>query len=243
MKRSVIIDGSVIEYELTYKKVKNLNLRIRRDGTVAVSAPIGFPFKRIDRFISDKSDFIISAHQRLLQKSKNTEACGFCDGDTVWVLGEAYRIKIEISKPSRILLTDNKIAVACVPDSSVENVKKAVLKLYERISEEYIYGICVRVHERLGGKACDMPEIKFRAAVGRWGSCYSGCNKIILNKFLAAVPSECIEYVVYHEFVHFAHPNHSAAFYRELEVHCPRHKELKKRLSAYSTVPEIMKKQ
>ena len=37
----MIVKVGDIEYELTYKNVKNINLRIRPDGTVSVSATGG----------------------------------------------------------------------------------------------------------------------------------------------------------------------------------------------------------
>ena len=38
MTRTINIDGQPVEYELEYKKVKNMNLRIRKDGSIYVSA-------------------------------------------------------------------------------------------------------------------------------------------------------------------------------------------------------------
>ena len=53
-----------IEYELTYKNVKNINLRISPDGRVSVSANRWTSRKTIDAFVLSKADFI----QRALQK-------------------------------------------------------------------------------------------------------------------------------------------------------------------------------
>ena len=50
-----------IEYILTYKNVKNINLRIKPDGTVNVSANRVVPQRIIDEFILSKADFIIKA--------------------------------------------------------------------------------------------------------------------------------------------------------------------------------------
>ena len=49
-----------IEYELTYKKVKNLNLRVQSDGAVAVSAPMRVPLHEIDRFVLSRAGWILS---------------------------------------------------------------------------------------------------------------------------------------------------------------------------------------
>ena len=38
MKREIVYNHTTIEYELQYKKVKNINLRVMPDGSVKVSA-------------------------------------------------------------------------------------------------------------------------------------------------------------------------------------------------------------
>ena len=43
MVRTILLDGRKIEYEFQRKRVRNLNLRVRADGSVAVSAATGVP--------------------------------------------------------------------------------------------------------------------------------------------------------------------------------------------------------
>lgn len=57
----MIVKLGDIEYELTYKNVKNINLRIRPDGTVSVSANRWTSRKTIDAFVLSKVDFIQNA--------------------------------------------------------------------------------------------------------------------------------------------------------------------------------------
>ena len=45
MKKEEKRQSAQIEYILSYKKIKNINLRIRKDLTVAVSMPMGVPKK------------------------------------------------------------------------------------------------------------------------------------------------------------------------------------------------------
>ena len=37
-----------VRYEFKRKRVKNINLRVRADGSVAVSAPLGAPLAQVD---------------------------------------------------------------------------------------------------------------------------------------------------------------------------------------------------
>lgn len=54
-----------ITYELTLKNVKNINLRITRNGKINVSAPLYADFSYIDEFIRTKSDWIENALSKL----------------------------------------------------------------------------------------------------------------------------------------------------------------------------------
>lgn len=69
MKREIILKGTKIEYELTIKNVKNINLRIYADGRVMVSANKRVKSSFIEEFLISKQDFILNA----LYKYKNKE--------------------------------------------------------------------------------------------------------------------------------------------------------------------------
>lgn len=71
MIREIIVNNIKIQYNLQIKNVKNINLRIKPNGTINVSANKNVPQKNIDEFIISKADFIL----RALEKYKNrTEA-------------------------------------------------------------------------------------------------------------------------------------------------------------------------
>lgn len=61
MTKTINLNGKTIQYELTYKKVKNINLRIKPDGTVFVSASRRVAQNIIDDFLISKADFIRNA--------------------------------------------------------------------------------------------------------------------------------------------------------------------------------------
>ena len=67
MIKLIKLHNETIQYDLQYKKVKNINLRIKPDGSINVSANKRVPQKVIDDFIISKSEFIL----RALEKYKN----------------------------------------------------------------------------------------------------------------------------------------------------------------------------
>ncbi len=61
MIRKINLNGMTIKYDLQYKKVKNINLRIKPGGGVFVSANRAVSADVIERFIISKTDFIKNA--------------------------------------------------------------------------------------------------------------------------------------------------------------------------------------
>ena len=61
MKKTVVYNGIAINYELTRKNVKNINLRIKPDGSISVSAGAWVSQMVIDDFIISKGDFVLNA--------------------------------------------------------------------------------------------------------------------------------------------------------------------------------------
>ena len=61
MIKEIFPDGRKFTYELEYKRVKNINLRIRADGSIYVSANKRVSQKVIEDFILSKKDFILNA--------------------------------------------------------------------------------------------------------------------------------------------------------------------------------------
>ncbi len=58
-----------ISYQLTRRKVKNINLRIRTDGSVAVSAAPRVPLHTIDAFVAERADWIAAAQAKLAARN------------------------------------------------------------------------------------------------------------------------------------------------------------------------------
>lgn len=77
----------------------------------------------------------------------------------------------------------------------------------------------------------DLPyeKLSFRKMKSRWGSCNSR-KEITLNKQLAFVDKELVDYVVVHELSHLAHMNHSKAFHSLVESYLPNSKQYRQKL-------------
>lgn len=70
MKREIVYNHTTIEYELQYKKVKNINLRVKPDGSVKVSANRWVSLGEVDRFVLSVGDRIIRAREKFAKVVK-----------------------------------------------------------------------------------------------------------------------------------------------------------------------------
>ncbi|MDR0946574.1 MAG: M48 family metallopeptidase [Ruminococcus sp.] len=79
-----------IEYELVRKRVKNINLRIRPNGTIYVSANKRVSMKTIEEFLRKKSDFILTNLDKFEEMKKHApvERTRFSDEECRLILTE-----------------------------------------------------------------------------------------------------------------------------------------------------------
>lgn len=73
MKKAVVVNGNIIEYDIQIKSVKNINLCIKPDGAINVSANKRVPQKIVDDFIMSKADFILKALKKYESKAQTPQ--------------------------------------------------------------------------------------------------------------------------------------------------------------------------
>lgn len=231
MLRTVEADGNAISYTLERKPVKNINLRIRPDNCVYVSAPKDVVAKMVDAFVVEKSAYILRALKKF--KDRNREAASenkFVNGETVKFLGRNLRLKVKNASRSKVE-SDESYVTLYVKDVQDADLKKRVLETWLRKKcKDEITAICKKVYPQVKKYGVAFPEIQLREMVSRWGSCSPKKGFMTFNTALIAMPVSCIEYVVTHEFTHFLYPNHSKKFYQQLATFMPDWEERKKRL-------------
>lgn len=231
MLRTVEADGNAISYTLERKPVKNINLRIRADQCVYVSAPKDVAAKMVDAFVVEKSAYILRALKKFKDKNRETVSENkFVNGETVKFLGRNLRLKIKNASRSKVE-SDESYVTLYVKDVQDADLKKRVLETWLRKKcKDEITAICKKVYPQVKKYGIAFPEIQLREMVSRWGSCSPKKGFVTFNTALIAMPVSCIEYVVTHEFTHFLYPNHSKKFYQQLATFMPDWEERKKRL-------------
>ena len=226
--RTVIYENNEIHYLLEQKSVKNINLRIRKDCMVYVSANPDVPAERVDDFVVSKGAYIHSAQRRFREMAQYAhQPKQYVSGETFYVLGRGVRLKVEKSMQETIF-SDGIYLSLCVKDPSDFAKKQRMVTRYLDEQCRSVFGeIISEIHPIFQKYGVPMPTLRIRDMETRWGSCLAKKGVITLNKRLLEVPRNCIEYVVMHEFCHFIHPNHSKHFYSFLAMLMPDWKERK----------------
>jgi predicted metal-dependent hydrolase len=229
--RRVVFQDRTLTYELTRKKVKNINLRIKPPGLVCVSASTRVPLGELDDFVRSNEAFICKHLERFAQNKKTLpEERAYETGEIFYLMGKVLRLKVETAMKDAVFGEGAELILQVKDPTNLMRKAKLIedwyktrqLETFTRISQE-VYG-----QVRLPGVV--FPQLKVRKMTSRWGSCHPRKGIITLNSKLIEAPRTCIEYVIFHEFIHFVHPNHSKDFYHLLAQFLPDWKSHKREL-------------
>ncbi len=237
MIRRIETDCGIIEYELEIKKVKNINLRVRYDMTVHVSANRRTSTRTIDDFVRSKAEMITDAIAEMREKNKKLpQQAEIENGCVMNIFGSPFALSVVAGNKNCVTVNGSRLYLA-VTDPCDSELKKKVLRAYlESVCRNVVENMCRSFHkayfEPLG---ISFPTLKFRLMKSRWGSCQPQNGVLTFNYALLNVPDDCVFYVVAHEFTHFLHPDHSKRFYAQLEKYVPDWKEKRERMKYCST--------
>lgn len=218
-----------IRYTLERKQVKNVNLRVRKDGSVYVSASRLWSAARIDEFVKSKADFIRKAVVRVQQQPELPCTAG--DGDVFYLLGKPFSICVTKSTPEKAETAGEKLLLQVKAPENEKNVQRVLGRYRDAMCRRVFEDSLNRLFPWFAGAGRQRPQLRYRDMKSRWGSCQPVKGVITMNKQLLAMPMACIDYVMLHELCHLIHPNHSQAFYALLGTLMPEWKERKKQLN------------
>ena len=226
------LSENMLKFTLERKNVKHINLRIKSDGSIFVSANLELSIEAIENFIRKKEHLILN-HLEKVEDDKNIYKESdkrYIPGETFIFLGRAVRLKV-IKSLEEYIKTDGVYIYLYIKNPDNFNKKKNMMESYYADFSKKIFGeILENIYPKFKKYGVNLPQIKIRKMTKRWGSCLYKKEAIILNKKLIEIDRECIEYVVLHELSHFIHPNHSKDFYNLVTVFMPDWKKRKARL-------------
>ena len=103
MIREIVINGRSVSYNLERKDVKNINLRIKSDQKIFVSANKKVCVSEIEKFINTKADYILKALDYYAEIEKYAPKPKlYIDGESFRLLGHDRRLKVVKGKKNMV---------------------------------------------------------------------------------------------------------------------------------------------
>lgn len=224
MIRKLEVNGRIIEYELTRKKVKNINMRIGAESVIKVSASNRATIEMIEKALIKNADYIFKAQEKIKKaKEKEPAPLQYTDKETVIIFGEKYILRI-LPGNNKVFCDSRWLMVFARDANDRELIERLCEKYLRKLVTEKITEWLKEIFPLFAGYNIAYPEICFRKMKARWGSCHSNKGKVIFSTELVHKSEDFCRYVIVHELSHFVHPDHSAAFYRLVEEIMPDYK-------------------
>lgn len=233
------VDGLEIPVSVVRKRVKNLNLRVRADGTVTLSIPQHLPLARAREFLDRKGNWIAERVRRNIERRPSPDLAGELP-DRIPLWGKLVP-RDSIHANSGQAVGGQGAGGRAIPGQAASGrdagdqgapgqttIDQAALdELYRTEVLRALPDVVERMEARIGVHAA---RWSVRVMKTRWGSCTPKTGAIRINVRLAAYPPECLEFVVAHELVHLLEPSHNARFHALLDEFCPDNRGIARRL-------------
>jgi len=215
----ILVDGQEVEWQLVRSPTaKKLRIKVGPDG-VKVVLPEGRNIREAAAFVADNRDWVA---EQLERTRKLLAACRSekHTGGRIAFRGNEVAVRVVRSDlwrgPNKVVLDDDVITITCAPDSktsaerSLENWLRKQAR--ERIAQ-YVAETRMRVKHKPN-------RIYVMGQRTKWGNC-SGLGNLSFNWRLIMAPDSVLRYIVTHEMVHLAVPDHSRKFWLTVQSLCP----------------------
>lgn len=223
MVKRIETPNGVIRYEVEYKRVKNINFRIKGDGVVYVSASKRVPEGYIREIILKNCRKFLEGIKKTGEAAERKRRGEAAAEGYFYYLGKKYNIEHMVSDRFEVEFSGESIIVFAPDEISAKNsLEDFAARLTEKVFTEVFEEICDMLTEE------NIPreiKISIKKMKSRWGSCTPKNKRISLNSALIKYPIGCLRYVVLHELAHFHHINHGRQFYRFVERYMSDYKK------------------
>lgn len=224
-QRSIELAGKPVTYTLKRTgRRRSIGLRIDDRG-LTVAVPLRASEKWLHNVLQEKAGWVV---EKLTSwQAKKPAPQQWVDGETILFRGEAFTLRLIPSlfdappqlHGAHLLIHVAKADNPALIEKVVEHwYRREALKLFEECVAHF--APLMNVSPR---------EIKLSSARTQWGSCTTR-GTVRLNWQLIKMPLPLVDYVVAHELAHLVEMNHSAAFWRVVEIVCPDYVQMRREL-------------
>ncbi len=208
-----------IPVAVTRKRVKNLNLRVRPDGSAFASAPRHVSDARVQQFLDAHAGWIATRVLRARTRAAHETSADALKTVPLW--GTLIPLD-EVLAKSPVRTGRDALGGSSGTTADQAQADAAIVALYRFEVAQVLPDVAAEMEQRTGTHADGW---QIRVMKTRWGSCTPRTRRIRINAQLAAYPPACLSYVVAHELCHLIEPSHDERFYMLLDAYSPGHRD------------------
>jgi len=217
-KHQIQYGDKTIEFKVERKNVKNVNLSIKPDMTIIISAHEKVPLDFIYDFVKEKSSWVLK-HMKNFENVKPyiQSEREYVSGESYKYLGKQYRLRVVSGSKQEVVKYYQGFIYLYVKDTTnFKHKEKLIEEWYRKKAQKTFQESLNKQYLLVQKYGIEKPSIDLRVMKVRWGSALIDSNTILLNSELIKAPKHCIDYVILHELIHFKYNDHSDNFYKML---------------------------
>jgi predicted metal-dependent hydrolase len=215
----ILVDGQEVECRLVRSKAaKKLRIKVKPDG-IDIVVPEGRDSLEAVAFVSENQAWVVEQLERARQLRALRRPDKWMNGQILF-RGEPVPVNVVRSDlwraPNKVVLHDGAISVTCglgTQTPAVRSLENWLRKQAREIIERHVAEVGKRV-KRTPNRIYVMDQRT------KWGNC-SALGNLSFNWRLILAPDYVLRYIVTHEMVHLAIPDHSQRFWLTVQSLCP----------------------
>ncbi|MCA0930176.1 M48 family metallopeptidase [Ruegeria profundi] len=232
-KHKITYGDQVIPYTIKPdpKRHTKIAIHVEPNGTVVVDAPPEFDLAVIHTAVQKRARWVVAHVGEALTRFAHVRPREYVSGEQIMYLGRRYVLKVitTCQKPRAVRLKGSRLEVE-TKSGDADDIKGRIRAWYRVKARDYFAKKIAETSDRLPW-ITEAPPFRLMDMTKQWGSC-SREGQVILNPHLIKAPRNCIEYVIMHELAHLKHHDHSAEFWRLIDIHQPKWRKAKSELDA-----------
>jgi predicted metal-dependent hydrolase len=209
-----------ITYNLARSQRKTASLIIERDGGLTVRVPNHLTDTQVEQLLEQKRYWIYKnlATWRELNASQGERQ--FVNGESFLYLGRHYRLRWVDHQEQPLVLKDGYFQLR--RDAKIVADPASIFKAFYR--EKGYTKLSQRIAHYAPQLGVKTNTVRIMDLKHRWASCSSKGNLNFHWRTILA-PLKIIDYIVVHELAHLIVPNHSQAFWHQVDKLLPDYRE------------------
>ena len=216
-------DFGDVQVLATEARRKTLSVEVHPTGQVVLRAPLGCSEERIQAVLTKRERWIAEQRAFFQRFEPRTPARAWVPGESHLHLGKRSKLRIDAGSEESVSIRASELVVVTRRGcrTEPEHIETLVLRWRHEQAKDLFFRQLALCHRHYRFSEYTQPMLRVQKLAKRWGS-LSPQGAMTLHSGLIQASTACIDYVIYHELCHLAHPNHSVGFFELLAEVCPQ---------------------